>query len=187
MLLFFSYCPLLQHLHSHSAWAFCFRSCLSKVPLPKKSSLLWLGSSHKPEQAPPTVFCIISTGIFAMQSPLLRADTVKLWQHYFTKVQVCFQIRFNHILCTLCVNTHLLYGHLVWIQLLYCSSKNTDVFHWMANSTCFLFSIWLAERYCTLYGITSGWNAPQTTCFWTSIFSVLSVLVDEFVPAFWRV
>ena len=50
--LFFSYCPLLQHLYSPWVWMLSFSSCLS----PEMVILLWLVSSHRPEPAPITVF-----------------------------------------------------------------------------------------------------------------------------------
>ena len=45
---FFSYCPLLQHLCSPPFWTLCFSPCLFKL------SLLWLVTSHRPEQVSPT-------------------------------------------------------------------------------------------------------------------------------------
>ena len=50
----FSYCPLIWHLYLPSVWALGFSACLFKAP--EKLRLLWLVSSHRPEQAPPTVF-----------------------------------------------------------------------------------------------------------------------------------
>ena len=54
--LFNSYCPSLQRLFSLSVWMLCFSSCLFKGPPPEEPSVLWLVSSHRPEQAPPIAF-----------------------------------------------------------------------------------------------------------------------------------
>ena len=68
ILLFSSYCPLLQHLYSPAAWTLHFLVPVSlRVPPPththKKPSLLLLVSSHRPEQAPPTLRWISLTEV----------------------------------------------------------------------------------------------------------------------------